>query len=474
MGIIGRKSEQRSFIDWLTSDESEFICVYGRRRIGKTYFVNELLDGYYAFDASGQPVGGDKEQLKGFYAALREYGDDSSKAPADWWEAFARLKALLERPDCPRTPEGKRAVFIDELPWFDSPRSDFMNAFSDFWNRWAQRKRDVKLIICGSATSWILREVLRTEGSLNRRVIHSLCLAPFTLGEVEEYLRREKGITWSRERIIECYMVFGGVPYYLRRLQGRLSLAQNITALCLAAQAPLKDEAKRLLDSTLSDKPLYYRTLSELGKRKLGLSRKELVEALGVADGQGFTTVLLGLEECGYIRRYDNPYRKGRKAMYQLVDPFLLFSMRFITSDAHVADWLSYYDTPSYNSWRGNAFEMVCLCHLPQLRRALSLETMQTREFPWESSSSEPGAQVDLVVERADKITYLCEMKCTDDVFSVSSSYRKDLLRKASVFKSESKTKNAVQTIVVAASGFKRNANSDIVAHAVSGDELFA
>ena len=474
MGIIGRKSEQRDFLEWMASDEAELICVYGRRRVGKTYFVNELLNGYYAFDTSAQDKSSEAVRLRIFHAALREYGDGSSSAPSDWWEAFDRLKALLDRPECPRTPEGMRAVFIDELPWFDAPRSEFMNAFSDFWNRWCVRRKDVKLVICGSATSWILREVLQTEGSLNRRVTHSLCLQPFSLRECEEFLRNDKGIEWSRQQIIEAYMVFGGVPYYLRLLQARLSLAQNITSLCLAPQAPLKGEAKRLLDSTLSDKPLYYQTLAELGRTKNGLPRKELVNRLGVKDGQGFPAVLLGLEQCGYIRRYDNPYRKGRKAVYQLIDPFLLFSSRFIGGKEPLENWAAYYDTPSYNAWRGNAFEMVCLCHLPQLHRALSLEAMRTRDFPWESSQSSPGAQVDLVIERPDRITYLCEMKYTAAEFSVSAAYRKDLLRKAEVFKDESHTRNAVQAVIVAAAGFRHNANSDMVVQVVEGDDLFS
>lgn len=473
MAIIGRDAEQRDFLEWMSSGEPEFVCVYGRRRVGKTYFVNELLAGYYAFDASGQDKGNEAAQLRAFHAALREYGDPSPSAPPDWWEAFSRLKALLDRPECPRTPEGMRAVFIDELPWLDTPRSDFMGAFSDFWNRWCARRSDVKLIICGSATSWILREVLQTEGSLNRRVTHSICLQPFSLRDCEEYLRWQRGIEWSRREIIECYMVFGGVPHYLRRLQRRLSLAQNVTSLCLAPQAPLKGEAKRLLDSTLSDKPLYYRTLSELGKNRVGLPRQELVRRLGVKDGQAFTAVLLGLEECGYIRRYENPYRKGRKSMYQLIDPFLLFSARFIGREDSPTDWSAYYDTPSYNAWRGNAFETVCLCHLPQLRHALSLESMRTREFPWESSSTKPGAQVDLVIERPDKITYLCEMKCTSAPFSISAACRTDLLHKEEAFRADTKTRSAVQTVVVAAAGFKQNTNSGFVTQVVEGDDLF-
>ena len=207
---------------------------------------------------------------------------------------------------------------------------------------------------------------------------------------------------------------------------------------------------------------------------KNGISRKELVSRLGVRDGQGFTAVLLGLEQCGFIRRYDNPYRKGRKSMYQLIDPFLLFSSRFIAGNKLLENWAAYYDTPSYNAWRDNAFEVVCLGHLPQLRRALSLETMHTRDFPWESSQSSPGAQVDLVIERPDKITYLCEMKFTAAEFSVSAAYRKDLLRKAEAFKGESRTRNAVQLVVVAAAGFRHNANSDMIVQVVEGDDLFA
>ena len=399
MALIGRRREQTDFLEWIASDEPELICVYGRRRVGKTYFVTQLLEGYFAFDAIGLAKGGKKVQLRAFYEALLDYGDESSRAPADWWEAFRRLRSLLDRPTCPRSPEGQRVVFLDELPWFDTPKADFMSAFSDFWNRWAQRRRDVKVIICGSATSWVLRKVLKTEGSLNRRVTHALYLAPFTLKETEEFLHQEKGIDWDRREVIECYMVFGGTPYYLRRLQRRLSLAQNVTALCLAPQAQFKDEGKMLLDSTLSARPVYYEVLAALGARKRGLTRAELVERLGIEDGKGFTSVLMGLEECGYLRRYSNPYRKGRKTLYQLMDPFLLFSMRFIDDVGTVRDWQAYLDTPSYHAWRGNAFEMVCIGHMAQLRHTLQLSTMETVEFPWTSEGSSPSAQVDLVIE---------------------------------------------------------------------------
>ncbi len=473
MALIGRTAEQASFLEWVSSDESELICIYGRRRIGKTFFVNELLDDYYAFDAAGLAEGGEARQLRAFHTALVDYGDEDPSVPADWWEAFRRLKALLSREECPRSPEGKRIVFLDEFPWFETPRSDFIGAFSDFWNRWAQRRSDVKVIICGSATSWILREVLRSEGSLNRRVTHTLFLAPFTLREVEEFLHVEKGIDWDRRDIIECYMVFGGTPYYLRRLQARLSLAQNITHLCLTPQAPFRDEGRILLDSTLSDRPLYYQVLATLGTRTYGMSRKDLLDAVGVKDGQGFTGVLMGLEECGYIRRYDNPYRSGRKVMYQLVDPFLLFALRFIDERGHVADWVSYYDTPSYHAWRGMAFEMVCINHLPQLRAALSLSTMVTREFPWASERSTPGAQVDLVIERPDRLTYLCEMKCTNEPLVVGRALSDELARKRAVFKDETGTRSSVQSVLVAAAGVAAGTNASAASRIVAGDELF-
>lgn len=473
MALIGREREQRDFLEWMTTPTSELVCIYGRRRVGKTFFATELLGDYFAFDASGLDEGNESAQLRAFYEALKDYGCAKAAAPHDWWDAFRLLKELLERESCPRTPEGKRVVFLDEFPWFSTPRSSFMAAFSDFWNRWAQRKSDVKVVICGSATSWILSEVLRSEGSMNRRVTHSLYIAPFSLLEVESFLRIEKNIEWDRREIIECFMVFGGTPYYLRKLQARLSLAENITALCLTPQAPLKDEAKRLLDTSLSNKPLYYETLATLGARKSGMARQELVKTLGIKDGKGFSTVLMGLEECGYIRTYRNPYRKGRKTLYQLIDPFLLFSMRFIGKEQSVVSWNEYYDTPSYNAWRGNAFEIACFSHLPQILRSLSLSTMKTTCFPWSSSSSGPGAQIDLVIERSDKITYLCEMKFTNAPYVARKRDAASWQERASVFKEETQTTHSLQWVLVAAAGAKKNEYSSIAAHVIEGDDLF-
>lgn len=473
MAMIGRKEERELFLDWIGSGEAELICVYGRRRVGKTYFVNDLLSGFFGFDASGLAEGGEAVQLRAFHEALLDYGDEGQHPPKDWWEAFRRLRSLLDGPGCVRTPEGKRVVFLDELPWFDTPRSSFKAAFSDFWNRWAQRQPDVKVVICGSATSWILREIMRTEGSLNRRVTHSLYLAPFTLREVEEFLRVERGIDWGPREVIECYMVFGGMPYYLRQLQNRLSLAENITALCLQAHAPLKDEAKRLLDTTLSGKPIYYEVLSALSARKNGMARKELVEALCLKDGRAFSGVLMGLEECGYIRSYENPYRRGRKGMYQLIDPFLLFSAKFVVGERPLRDWQAYYDTPSYNAWRGNAFEMVCICHLGQMKHALSLGAMATADFPWTSSNPDDRAQVDLVIERPDKVTYLCEMKFTNAPLALGPAECEGLARKVEAFRRETKTKNSVQLVLISAAGVKRVSQEGLVARTLEGSDLF-
>lgn len=330
MVFIARTREREAFVDCITSDSSEFIFVEGRRGIGKTFFVNEQLAGYYAFDTSSLDKGTDRERLRAFHEALRDYGCEEQGVPDDWQEAFRRLRTLLDKPDCVRTPEGMRAVFLDELLWFDTPRSDCMQALSNFWYRWAQHQGDVKLIICSPVTWRVRREVGQFDSSLNHLVTRRLYLWELSLDETEEFLRVERGIEWERPKVIDCYKVFGGVPYYLNMLQGRLNLAQNINALCLSDQAPLRNEARRLLDSTLSDEPIYYRVLSALGDSEIGSSDKKLVDVLGVADADELTTVLRGLEECGYIRSHINPYDMECVTYYSIKDPFMLFSMRFM------------------------------------------------------------------------------------------------------------------------------------------------
>ena len=467
--FVGRKREQSNLEEYCRSGKAELVCVYGRRRAGKTYLVENTFRNKLAFSATGSEDKRTSTQLRVFAGALRRFGD-SRPAPRDWFDAFERLRLLLESSDAVRG-YGRRIVFLDEFPWLAGKRSDFLVAFADFWNSWASKQDDIMVIVCGSATSWIVRNLFENTGSMYNRITRRIYVAPFDLCETEMAIE-SMGLGWSRDTILKAYLVFGGLPYYLDMLDRRLSLAQNIDELCLDSRAPLRDERLRLMEATLSDSPLHRNVLELLSQTKAGMHRTTIAQKTG-NNGSGLKRTLDDLEKCGYIRRYRNPYERYRPSIYQLVDPFLLFSFRFMGS-APLKSWTEFEGSPAYYAWRGNAFEIACQNHIPQIKRALGIAAVQTECFPWASSASSPGAQVDLVIERKDGVTDLCEMKYTDGPYSPSAEDAASLARKRDVFRGESGTRNAVHLALVSANGLKPTPNSQDIVATVTADDLFA
>ena len=467
--FVGRKREQADFEEYCRSDKAELVCVYGRRRAGKTYLVENTFRNKLAFSVTGSEDKRNATQLRVFSGALKRFGD-AGPATRDWLDAFERLRLLLEADGVVRG-YGRRIVFLDEFPWLAGKRSDFPVAFADFWNSWASKQDDIMVIICGSATSWIARNLFENTGSMYNRVTRRIYVAPFNLHETEEAVE-SMGLGWSRDTILRAYLVFGGLPYYLDMLDRRLSLAQNIDELCLDVRAPLRDELLRLMEATLADSPMHRTVLGLLSQTKAGMHRTAIARKAG-SNGSSLKRALDDLEKCGYILRYSNPYERYRPSIYQLVDPFLLFSYKFMGS-APLKSWAGFEGSPAYYAWRGNAFEIACLSHIPQIKRALGIAAVETECFPWTSSSTQPGAQIDLVVERRDGVTDLCEMQYTDGPYTATAENAAALNRKRSVFREESGTTNTVHLALISANGLAPNAHSQDIVATVTADDLFA
>ena len=463
--MIGREREQELLLDLRDSDESEFACVYGRRRVGKTYLVDEIFSGDYAFFATASERATNAQQLALFGDFLEEYGDDNRTSPKSWREAFKRLRLVLSA----KAGDGnKLIVFIDELPWFDKPKSDFMAAFSLFWNAWASKRRDVLLIVCGSATSWIIEHVLENSGDLFNRVSEMIYLAPFTLRETQDYLESRK-VHWDERTVLECYMVFGGLPYYLKRINRRQGLAQNITELCLKPHARFRNEYSQILESSFRKTQLHRHILEVLSTVKQGMTRQALLEALGMDGGGSFKKAVGELEECGYIRRYRNEHAKSSKTFFQLVDLFFMFALNFMIegdynklAERPPENWSAYIDTPSYYAWRGKAFEAVCTSHVERIVDALRVYRGVTYQaFAWNSRSEEGGAQVDLVIECSDRVTYLCEMKCPNGRFKMDKATADSLRSKLEAFRREA-AEPSTTTMLVMVFGSEFDGDFDI------------
>ena len=271
--LLGRKKELEMLKAISCDEQSHFVAVYGRRRVGKTFLIRESYNYRFTFQHAGLSEGGMKEQLFAFTSSIKDTGYKVDKKPKNWLEAFELLKDLVRQ-----SSEKKKIIFIDELSWMDTARSDLMMALENFWNGFASARRDVVLIVCASATSWMLSKVVHNKGGLYNRLTEQIHLQTFTLNECEEYVQAA-GLVMNREQILQYYMIFGGVPFYWGFLKKGLSLSQNIDEILFVKDAPLQDEFKYLYASVFKNPEAYLKIIEALGTKKAGMTREEIIAA---------------------------------------------------------------------------------------------------------------------------------------------------------------------------------------------------
>lgn len=476
MNIVGRRAEIRLLTALRDSRTSEFVALYGRRRVGKTYLIEQFYDNTFSFHVVGLSNGRMKDQLEAFRVAINRSGGDRRKAFASWREAFDELVGLLSSDGVRKDPlSGKRVVFFDELPWLDTQKSDFFTWFEHFWNSWGHSQNDLVLIACGSASAWVKRKLCQSKAGFYRRVTQEINLQPFTLGECEEYCADFLRLGWTRKQVVEAYMIFGGVPQYYKMLRPELSLAGNIDLLCLAPAGALRDEFEAVTSSLFKVPAPYVAVLEAVAKRRGGVSRMDLNEDARLPSGKELTKVLGNLVACGFVRESSRTPKKKRGLHYQLVDPFARFHFDVI-EPGKVASWTSYMGTPSHAAWAGYAFELVCLLHVRQVKRALGIENVLSDDYAWKSAEdSRPGAQVDLVIDRKDDVVELCEMKYCQGEFTIDADYAARLRNKVEAFRREhSPCRKAVHIVMVTLNGVAHNAYyREVIASEVRGEDLF-
>ena len=470
--MIGRKEETEILEDLLASGKPEFLALYGRRRVGKTYLIKEFFHETFSFYATGLQKGDKKQQLRAFKESLAAYGDEQRVVPKDWFEAFTRLRSLLEKNEVHREyKSGRRVVFLDEMPWMDTPRSDFKSAFDYFWNSWGSSQKDLLLIICGSATSWIINNVVKNTGGLYNRLTMQIRLLPFRLSECEAFFSAN-GIKLTRKQIVECYMVFGGIPYYLNYIKPQYSIAQNIQSLFFEENSPLKYEFTQLFHALFNNADRYISIIRELSQKKSGITRAELLSTGKTVEGKDLTKCLEDLEQCGFIRRFSDFSCEKNGGHFQLTDPLCLFHLTFL-DNKRTASWLDFQNTPGWYTWCGLAYERVCIQHIPQIKQALGISGISSNVFSWKSKHSTPGVQIDMLIDRKDDVINLCEIKYSLDEFVIDRGYEKDLIRKQETLRKETKTKKAVWITMITFSGLKKNEYSSQVVCELCGDDLF-
>lgn len=478
--MIGRRIEFEKLQSAMDKDRAQLIAVYGRRRVGKTFLVNEFFEGKFAFKHTAvSPVDDATKkkrknlmtiQLQEFYYSMRSYGLNSGESvPADWQEAFYMLEQLLSKKD-----DGKRQViFIDELPWMDTPKANFMLAFEHFCNDWCLARKNYKLVVCGSATSWILDKLINNKGGLYGRVTMPLYISPFTLHECREFFRAD-GLNIDDFDICQAYIALGGIPYYLDQFRRGLSLAQNIDAILYDDNAPLKDEFDRLFTSQFANPDDLKRIVVALSGKRIGLTREELVKKGGFSSGGTLSNNLAALEKSKLIMEY-TPFGES-VTKFKLVDPFCVFYLKHVKGKTDSpAYWQTHEKSPSVISWMGLAFEDLCWNHISQIKHALGIDGVITSESPWNivTAKKKDGPKIDLIINRDDRFICMCEMKFTRGEFEVKKSYNVTLMERMDQVQEIIGNKKTVMSVLVTTYGIKRNEYASRFDRVVTMEDLF-
>lgn len=470
--IIGREQEIQLLKEYTSSNQPEFVAIYGRRRVGKTFLVNHLFAGKMAFSMTGVLGGTTDEQMEAFMDAMQEYAGELPQKPQSWMEAFRVLKSYLKK----KIGKKRRCiVFLDELPSMDTQRSGFIRALGYFWNSWASLQDNLTLIVCGSATSWMIQNIVNDKGGLHDRITHEMHLHPFTLCETEQYLK-SRGFRWERISVMQAYMALGGVPYYLSLLHSHESFAMNIDRLFFGVEEELRREYKRLYSTLFKSPDSYMAIVSALAKVKAGLTRDELRAVLGKESSGSLSGKLEDLVNCDIIRKYvvrDKTIKKN-SAIYQLTDFYSLFYLTFIPrAETEIGYWSNHIGTSEVNAWLGLCFERICMSHIPQIKEALHIDRISTKFYSWRSRQNSPKAQIDIILERADGIINLFEVKYSEADFMLDNAEDQKLRNRVDAFRRESGAREALWPTLITTYGLRNGAHSSTFVAVLTMNDLF-
>jgi len=459
--MIGRKKEIEVLANAYNSAKPELIAVFGRRRVGKTYLIGSFFAGKIDFELTGLKDGNKEQQLRNFAYSLKDAQKSATlpTPPIDWLEAFHQLKTHLESLG---GSERRKVVFIDELPWIANGKSDFLTGFSYFWNSYAA-KANIVVVICGSATAWMMQKVINNKGGLHNRVTRRIHLHAFTLAETEAYFL-ERNIVFDRYQLLLLYMTMGGIPHYLDQVEGGKSAVQNIDQICFHVDGLLRTEFENLYSSLFSNPERYEKIIAALSATWKGMSRSDIIAKTKILDGGGLTTMLQELEQSGFISSYIPFGKKKKDMLFRLTDSYSLFYLKFIRDIPanETISWQSLSQTQMWITWSGYAFENICLQHIDNIKAALGIAGVHANQYSFLAKPTEEteGAQIDLLIDRQDNVISLCEVKFYNDELVLTKVDADNLRRKKSIFRHVTGTKKQIFIVLITTFGLIKNKHS--------------
>lgn len=472
MKLAGRQSEIALLQSLLKQARPEFVAVYGRRRVGKTFLVREVYKDNIVFECSGLHQKEASQQLENFWLTLQEYDREGKPVPPPktWLQAFAQLKNYLNRLE----GTGKKVVFLDEIPWFETPRSGFLAALENFWNQYCSKRDDFILVICGSAASWIIGKVINDTGGLHNRVTKHVQLMPFTLKETRAFLEMQ-GVRLTDKDIALLYMCVGGIPFYLREVKPGKSVPQILDELFFESHAALRHEFNNLYAALFKNSEIHEAIVGALAQKGKGLTRSEIIVATKLKSGGGLTLALQELIECGFVRKISPISKAKTESLFRLMDEFSLFHFRFLSEGKARNSWLQLTNQPAFRAWSGYAFENLALRHSFSIKKALGISGIITNEYSWakRKEADASGAQIDLIIDRADNCINIFELKFREAEYEMTEKEATALRNRIQAFKANTgPRKNIFLTMLTVFGAVKNQHYLSIVTNQLTVEDL--
>lgn len=470
MKLVGRNIEIELLLQNLNSDASKFVAMYGRRRIGKTFLIRETYANHLVFDCSGLYEGTLESNLENFWTLLSKKHRRAIPFPNSWIQAFSLLEDYLNN----IKHKQKKVIFLDEIAWFDTPKSGFIGALSNFWNSYCTRRKDIVLVICGSSASWIINKVVKSKGGLHNRIDQIIELFPFSLAESVEFLKKKK-IVFNLKDLTTLYLCMGGVPYYLNQVPPGKSIPQIIEYLFLQQNSVLRNEFDNLYAALFKNHEAYVNVIKTLNSKNKGLNRSEISRITKLPSGGTLTKILEDLEQCGFIiKQYDFAKSKA-DGLFRLVDFYSIFYLKFLYRKKEKITAHKLMDSVGFKSWSGFAFENLCFAHLRTLTEYLGISGINynTYSFIDKGSDVSTGAQIDLVIDRSDNCVNIVECKFTTEAYVMTKKDCENWQNKIYSFRSKTKTRKAIFPTLITPFEAERNQHYlSIVANEINLENL--
>jgi AAA+ ATPase superfamily predicted ATPase len=433
--FIGRQEELNQLVEVTQKKAASFIVVRGRRRIGKSRLIEEFskrFDNFYTFVglAPDENVTA-KHQLEEFSRQISQQFKTPHAKYEDWSDA---LWAVAER-----VQKGKTLLFFDEISWMGSQDPTFLGKIKNFWDQHLKKNDQLVFIVCGSASAWIEKNILSSEGFVGR--------ISFTL-TLEELPLPDCNLFWPKNissyEKLKVLAVTGGIPKYLEEINPKVSAEENIKRLCFTKGAILVEEFGQIFsDLFLRDSHFYKKIVQALisGSKEW----EEIAQILNIDPGGRLSEYLQELELTGFITR-DHTWKiasglDSRSRKYRLSDNYVRFYLKYIDKNLSKIDRNSFHfkSLPSLSEWdtiMGFQFENLILNNRPLIHKALNIkaeEIISENPFYQHKAARTLGCQIDYLIQTKFGSLYVCEIKFSKN--PINGSIIQEVQRKIDALK---------------------------------------